>query len=80
MTYIVRLGCFGEAEVADAAEALEFIHRYYPEGVIFSMADVDDPAIGESPIYETADERDTFSIGTVYPVKHVNYIKMVIVE
>ena len=41
------------------------------KGVIFSMADVDDPAIGESPIYETADERDTFSIGTVYPVKGI---------
>ncbi len=67
MAYNVRLGCFGERVVNDKDEALEFVHAHYPDGVIYSMADVDDPAIGESPIYETDDEGDDFAIGTVYP-------------
>ena len=34
--------------------------------MIGSWADVDDPAIGETPIYEDDDESDDFAIGTVY--------------
>lgn len=67
MAYRVKLGCYGERIVADEDEALEYIRMHYPDGEIFSMADVDNPAIGESPIYETDDENDTFAIGTVYP-------------
>ena len=66
MAYIVDLGCFGERIVEDEDEALEFIQMHYPDGVIYSLADVDDPAIGETPIYETDDESDDFAIGTVY--------------
>ncbi len=69
MAYRVKLGYFGEKIVEDEDEALEFIQMHYPDGEIFSMADVDDPAIGESPIYETGDESDDFAIGTVYPHK-----------
>jgi len=67
MAYRVKLGCYGERIVADEDEALEFIQMHYPEGEIFSMADVDNPSIGESPIYETDDENNNFAIGTVYP-------------
>ena len=66
MAYMVNLGCFGERIVEDEDEVLEFVRTYYPDGVIYSLADVDDPAIGESPIYETDDESDDFAIGTVY--------------
>jgi hypothetical protein len=66
MAYLVNLGCFGERIVEDEDAALEFIQTHYPDGVIYSLADVDDPAIGESPIYETDDESDDFAIGTVY--------------
>lgn len=69
MAYRVKLGCFGEKIVEDEDEALEFIQMHYPDGEIFSMADVDDPAIGESPIYETDDENDNFAIGTIYPYR-----------
>ena len=69
MAYIVNLGCFGERIVEDEGEVLEFVRTYYPDGVIYSLADVDDPAIGESPIYENDDESDDFAIGTVYPCR-----------
>jgi len=67
MVYRVELGCYGERIVADEDEALEFVRMHYPNGEIWSIADVDDPAIGETPIYETADLSDTFAIGTIYP-------------
>ena len=66
MAYLVNLGCFGERIVEDEDGALEFIQTHYPDGVIGSWADVDDPAIGETPIYEDDDESDDFAIGTVY--------------
>jgi hypothetical protein len=66
MAYLVNLGCFGERVVEDEDEALEFVRAHYPDGVIGSWADVDDPAIGESPIYENDDESDDFAIGSVY--------------
>jgi len=66
MAYLVDLGCFGERVVENEDEALEFVQTHYPDGVIYSLDDVDDPAIGESPIYETDDESDDFAIGTVY--------------
>ncbi len=69
MAYLVNLGCFGERVVEDEDEALEFVRAHYPDGVIGSWADVDDPAIGETPIYEDDDESDDFAIGTVYPCK-----------
>ena len=69
MAYIVNLGCFGERIVEDEDAALEFVRAHYPDGVIYSLADVDDPAIGESPVYENDDESDDFAIGTVYPYK-----------
>jgi hypothetical protein len=69
MAYKVKLGYFGERIVKDEGGALKFIRMHYPKGVIYSMEDVDNPAIGESPIYETGDESDDFAIGTVYPHK-----------
>ncbi|MFA5407175.1 MAG: hypothetical protein WC343_00205 [Bacilli bacterium] len=47
-------------------EALAFVHEHYPDGEIFSMGDVDDPAIGESPIYETGNQDDTWAVGRIY--------------
>jgi len=69
MAYIVNLGCFGERIVEDEDEALEFVQTHYPDGVIYSLDDVDDPAIGHTHIYENDDESDDFAIGTVYPYK-----------
>ena len=65
MAYIVNLGCFGERIVEDEDAALEFVQTHYPDEMIYSLADVDDPAIRESPIYETDDESDDFAIRTV---------------
>jgi hypothetical protein len=71
--YRVTLGCYGEREVESEDEAYVFIRQHYSEGVIFSMEDVDDLAIGESPIYETdlADGEeptatDLWAVGTIY--------------